>query len=358
MNTNVLYMNKKRLRPGLKSAASSPRFMAVNADQLAGLNALKNDPNVVAMMNNEPQEIIQDATVVNMPAAAEMPKEENLMEQPQAAAPAQEVTPQENVIQNTVEPQAVVDMSQTPPAPNVVPEMNGDTVMNNPVVQEPIQDTPVVNENVTPAVNISAPNAVIDNTAPTMENTPAVDVNMTAVNEINNANIMENSSAVPSSTTNVGTDEEYREQMAANAELQRKVQEIFDTAKREAMAAIGDFLEKNSKKKMNNNSVNLTPKKAETPAIDLGTNSVIQMPTPEVNVNANTQVPSMPSVAPEMSNANNGITENAAIQNETPVIDLQSMKMVPNAPITPPQSMGEVQGQIEEQNGPVLTRAA
>ena len=152
MNTNIIYMNSKRFNEGLKVAAGSPKLMAVNADQLAGLNMLKNDTKVVSMMNNEQQEIVQGPTVVNMPAATEMPKEENLMEQPQAATPAPEAPQQENLIQNNVEPQVVMDMPQTPPVSDVVPEINGDTIVNTQEVQEPINPAPVVNE---PAVNIS-----------------------------------------------------------------------------------------------------------------------------------------------------------------------------------------------------------
>lgn len=354
MNSNVIYMNKKHLKPELKSAASSPRVMAVNADQLVGLTAHKSDPNVIAIENNEPQEIIQDATVVNMPAVAEMPKEENLMEQPQAVTPAQEVTQQENVIQNNVEPQVVMDMPKTPPVPDVVSKMNGDITVNNPATQEPIKEKPVVNE---PVVNISEQNAALNNPVPAMESAATMDLNIPGTRDtINNAPGMENSS-VNSAQANSGMDE-YREQMAANAELQRKVQEIFDTAKREAMAAIGDFLEKNSKKKMSSNSANFVQKEVDAPAMDLGASSVIQMPTPEVNLGMNAEVPPIPNMVPEMNSINNGITENAPIQNEAPAIDLQPMGMVSNGPTTPPQSMGEVPGQVEEQNGPVLTRAA
>lgn len=338
MNTNIIYMNSKRFNDGLKVAAGSPKLMAVNADQLAGLNMLKNDTKVVSMMNNEQQEIVQGPTVVDMPAATEMPKAENLMEQPQAVTPSPEVPQQENLIQNNVEPQVVMDMPQTPPVSDVVPEINGDTIVNTQEVQEPINPAPVVNE---PAVNISEQNPVIDTSAPAMESAPAVDINIQETNNtINNTPSMENSS-LDSSNANLGTDE-YREQMAANAELQRKVQEIFDTAKREAMAAIGDFLEKNSKKKMSSNSANFVQK----------------VPTPEVNLGMNAEVPPIPNMVPEMNSINNGVTENAPIQNEAPAIDLQPMGMVSNSPITPPQSMGEVPGQVEEQNGPVLTRAA
>ena len=354
MNTNIIYMNSKRFNEGLKVAAGSPKLMAVNADQLAGLNMLKNDTKVVSMMNNEQQEIVQGPTVVDMPAATEMPKEENLMEQPQAATPAPEAPQQENLIQNNVEPQVVMDMPQTPPVSDVVPEINGDTIVNTQEVQEPINPAPVVNE---PAVNISEQNPVIDTSAPAMESAPAVDINIQETNNtINNTPSMENSS-LDSSNANLGTDE-YREQMAANAELQRKVQEIFDTAKREAMAAIGDFLEKNSKKKMSSNSANFVQKEVETPAMDLGASSVIQMPTPEVNLGMNAEVPPIPNMVPEMNSINNGVTENAPIQNEAPAIDLQPMGMVSNGPITPPQSMGEVPGQVEEQSGPVLARVA
>ena len=351
MNTNIIYMNSKRFNEGLKVAAGSPKLMAVNADQLAGLNMLKNDTKVVSMMNNEQQEIVQGPTVVDMPAATEMPKEENLMEQPQAVTPSPEVPQQENLIQNNVEPKVVMDMPQTPPAQNVEPEMNGATVINNSAVQE----TPAVNETVTPAVDASEQNVVIDNPTPAIESTPVVELNTPVVNDAIN---IENTAEVPSSATNVGTDEEYREQMAANAELQRKVQEIFDTAKREAMAAIGDFLEKNSKKKMSSNSANFVQKEVDAPAMDLGASSVIQMPTPEVNLGMNAEVPPIPNMVPEMNSINNGITENAPIQNEAPAIDLQPMGMVSNGPITSPQSMGEAPGQVEEQSGPVLTRAA
>ena len=355
MNTNIIYMNSKRFNEGLKVAAGSPKLMAVNADQLAGLNMLKNDTKVVSMMNNEQQEIVQGPTVVDMPATTEiMPKEENLVEQPQTKTASPEVVQHENLIQNTIEPQVVMDMPQTPPAQNVEPEMNGATVINNSAVQE----TPAVNETVNePAVNISEQNPVIDTSAPAMESAPAVDINIQETNNtINNTPSMENSS-LDSSNANLGTDE-YREQMAANAELQRKVQEIFDTAKREAMAAIGDFLEKNSKKKMSSNSTNFVQKEVETPAMDLGASSVIQMPTPEVNLGMNAEVPPIPNMVPEMNSINNGITENAPIQNEAPAIDLQPMGMVSNGPITPPQSMGEVPGQVEEQSGPVLARVA
>lgn len=354
MNTNIIYMNSKRFNDGLKVAAGSPKLMAVNADQLAGLNMLKNDTKVVSMMNNEQQEIVQGPTVVDMPAATEMPKEENLMEQPQSATPAPEVPQQENLIQNNVEPQVVMDMPQTPPVSDVVPEINGDTIVNTQEVQGPINPAPVVNE---PIVNISEQNPVIDTSAPAMESAPAVDINIQETNNtINNAPSMENSS-LDSSNANLGTDE-YREQMAANAELQRKVQEIFDTAKREAMAAIGDFLEKNSKKKMSSNSANFVQKEVETPAMDLGASSVIQMPTPEVNLGMNAEVPPIPNMVPEMNSINKGITENAPIQNEAPAIDLQPMGMVSNGPITSPQSMGEAPGQVEEQSGPVLARVA
>ena len=354
MNTNIIYMNSKRFNDGLKVAAGSPKLMAVNADQLAGLNMLKNDTKVVSMMNNEQQEIVQGPTVVDMPAATEMPKEENLMEQPQAVTPSPEVPQQENLIQNNVEPQVVMDMPQTPPVSDVVPEINGDTIVNTQEVQEPINPAPVVNE---PIVNISEQSPVIDTSAPAMESAPAVDINTQETNNtINNTPSMENSS-LDSSNANLGTDE-YREQMAANAELQRKVQEIFDTAKREAMAAIGDFLEKNSKKKMSSNSVNFVQKEVETPAMDLGASSVIQMPTPEVNLGMNAEVPPIPNMVPEMNSINKGINENAPIQNEAPAIDLQPMGMVSNGPITPPQSMEEVPGQVEEQSGPVLARVA
>ena len=354
MNTNIIYMNSKRFNDGLKVAAGSPKLMAVNADQLAGLNMLKNDTKVVSMMNNEQQEIVQGPTVVDMPAATEMPKAENLMEQPQAVTPSPEVPQQENLIQNNVEPQVVMDMPQTPPVSDVVPEINGDTIVNTQEVQEPINPAPVVNE---PIVNISEQSPVIDTSAPAMESAPAVDINIQETNNtINNTPSMENSS-LDSFNANLGTDE-YREQMAANAELQRKVQEIFDTAKREAMAAIGDFLEKNSKKKMSSNSANFVQKEVETPAMDLGASSVIQMPTPEVNLGMNAEVPPIPNMVPEMNSINNGITENAPIQNEAPAIDLQPMGMVSNGPITPPQSMGEVPGQVEEQSGPVLARVA
>ena len=354
MNTNIIYMNSKRFNEGLKVAAGSPKLMAVNADQLAGLNMLKNDTKVVSMMNNEQQEIVQGPTVVDMPAATEMPKEENLMEQPQAVTPSPEVPQQENLIQNNVEPQVVMDMPQTPPVSDVVPEINGDTIVNTQEVQEPINPAPVVNE---PIVNISEQSPVIDTSAPAMESAPAVDINIQETNNtINNTPSMENSS-LDSFNANLGTDE-YREQMAANAELQRKVQEIFDTAKREAMAAIGDFLEKNSKKKMSSNSANFVQKEVETPAMDLGASSVIQMLTPEVNLGMNAEVPPIPNMVPEMNSINKGITENAPIQNEAPAIDLQPMGMVSNGPITPPQSMGEVPGQVEEQSGPVLARVA
>ena len=354
MNTNIIYMNSKRFNDGLKVAAGSPKLMAVNADQLAGLNMLKNDTKVVSMMNNEQQEIVQGPTVVDMPAATEMPKEENIVEQSQVATPTPEITQQENVIQNNVESQTVMDIPQTPPVPDVVSKTNGDTIINNPATQEPIKETPVVNE---PVVNMSEQKPAMDLSAPAMESAPAVDISISETNNsINNTSSMENSS-VDSVQANSSSDE-YREQMAANAELQRKVQEIFDTAKREAMAAIGDFLEKNSKKKMSNNSANLVQKEVDAPAMDLGTGSVIQMPTPEVNLGMNAEVPPIPSVVPEMNSTNNGITESASIQNEVPAIDLQPMGMVSNGPITPPQSMGEVPGQVEEQSGPVLARVA
>ena len=354
MNTNIIYMNSKRFNDGLKVAAGSPKLMAVNADQLAGLNMLKNDTKVVSMMNNEQQEIVQGPTVVDMQATTEiMPKEENLEEQPQTKTASPEVVQHENLIQNTIEPQAVMDMPQTPSVPNVVAEISGDTVVNNPQIQEPIKETSAVNE---PVVNVSEQNAALNNPEPALENTPAVDVNVPTNDTIDHTPSM-GISSVDSAQANSSTDE-YREQMAANAELQRKVQEIFDKAKREAMAAIGDFLEKNSKKKMSNNSTNLVQKEVDAPAMDLGASSVIQMPTPEVNLNTKIEVPPIPSVVPEMNSTNNGITENAPIQNEAPAIDLQPMGMVSNGPITPPQSMGEVPGQVEEQSGPVLTRAA
>ena len=109
---------------------------------------------------------------------------------------------------------------------------------------------------------------------------------------------------------------------------------------------------------MSSNSANFVQKEVETPAMNLGASSVIQMPTPEVNLGMNAEVPPIPNMVPEMNSINNGVTENAPIQNEAPAIDLQPMGMVSNGPITPPQSMGKVPGQVEEQSGPVLARVA
>ncbi len=324
MNTNIIYINSNKFTEGLQAAAGYPKLMAVNADQLAGLNTLKNDPKVLSMVNNE-QQITQNATIVDMPTAQE-PKEE--------MAPLIIETAKQGVAvptgMNNKEELATTNMPDSS-----IMQVEG-------ILQESVEPTPV-------SVSMEGVGSDIDIKPVSNESQNILDI-PEAINNPIDMKLEETKTLEQATTTEI--EDDYREQMAANAELQKEIQAIFDTAKRQALDAVATFLEKNTKKKIMNNQGNNQPIISE-PMIDLGSTSVMQVPTPGTVLEQ--EMPASLSATPEIQDAT--VTVGNIPNEAPPAIDLQPMGVMPS-PIPQPAPMSEVVGQNMEQNGPVLARVA